>query len=167
MEYTTGNWKVNDLIDHANDTEATMNVARMTFNKDYARTSQTSTETDVVNTTSNLVGDVENVRFAYSKVNDIYDQSSVDPGNQLDNHRGVQIMVEAKTQLMATNSVSGKECILPMKSRIVVRVPAASLITQEAVAYAVNRAIAAAYGSEDSIAKNLMSMARGALDPTE
>lgn len=165
MQYSTGNWTVSSLVTDSNTETKNVAVPNLSWS-DYARTQDEPNEAIVANTTGLGINPPETVRFAYSKVTNVYSKTNIDAASRAPVQSGVQVMTEIKLNLRATNTVSGQEIELPFTGRLVLVIPHYMAVTEEAVDYALKRTIAAQFGDDGSTtAARILELARGSLLP--
>jgi hypothetical protein len=165
--YTTGNWTVSEMITPASSTAITPSVATVT-RAEYSTKSNDGKEAVLVNNTGSGLVVPESLRFGASSVKDVYAGSGVAAASQFPAKGGVRVLQEIRTNLFATNTVSGEEKIIPQRAWLVYETPTAAPVTGDAIEYTMKRLLGAAIMgvSGHTFADRVLALVRGDLDPS-
>lgn len=170
MQYTQGNWTVQDSVSGTSN-EAFQIQVNPGVRVHYARKGGNDGELVLTNITgSGLLAAPETVRYGKSAVADIYKGTDIPTGAQLPTKEGMRLLVEVKENLTASNSVSGTEVELPLKAWMVVQVPKSNIINGNAIHYAIQRLLSAICmgGDEEwDAVQRFFNIAHGDLDPSD
>lgn len=164
--YTTGNWTVSDLVTDSILTPKNVSVPDLDYDSDYAKTMDEPDEARISNITSPDLSVHETIRFARSKVTNVYQNVDlVDASNVSPNKTGVQVMIELTVIYRAINSVTGEERDIPTKGRIVLRIPSVSYVTDAIIMDLFVRTVGAATKTGSTDQTRLVELVRGSLLP--
>lgn len=165
LSYTTGNWAVSSLITDTIAVAKNISVVDLDYANDFAKTKDEPTEAIIANTTASTIVTPEKIRYGSTPVSNIYTGAGIESSSQIATKGGVQVLVEVRFNLTATNSVSGAEVLLPVTSRLVLKVPTAPCITDAAVLYALKRVITASFATGNVADVRILDLVRGSLIP--
>lgn len=167
MNYTIGNWTVASQTTDTISTAKTPSIVDLDYASDFTLASEKPTEVQLANITGLALTPVETLRYARSKVDDVYAMlnTGIDDAHKANAKSGTSLLTELTLQLKATNSVSGEEILLPMRGRIVLVAPTVSFVGPDALKYLLLRTISAGFGTGEVIGTQAVNMARGDLDP--
>jgi hypothetical protein len=165
MNYTIGNWTVESVVTDSISATKNVAIADLDFAKDFARSVSSDTEATMVNTTGASVTSPEVLRYARSRVQNVYNGMDIPAINMFANKGGYRTLAEVKFCLKAVNSVSGQEVLLPFKGWTCLVIPDAAPVTEAAVDYALKRTIAAAFDTGSVNGDRITEAVRGALIP--
>lgn len=164
--YTSGNWSVSDLTTDTVTTPKNISVPDLSYSVDYAKTMDEPDEAKIANITSPDLAVHETIRFARSKVTNVYqNETLVDASNVSPNKTGVQVMVELSIIYRAVNSVTGEERDIPTKGRIVLRIPSVSYVTDAIILDLFQRTVSAATKTGATNQSRIVELVRGSLLP--
>lgn len=165
--YTKGNWTVDEMITPASSTAITPSVATLT-RAEYSAKKSGNGEAVLVNNTGNGLITPEAVRFGATPVANVYNGSEVPAGMQFPMKNGIRLLQEIRTNLQATNSVSGETRVVPLRAWVVCETIQNEVVTSAAIEYLMKRLIGLMIMGVDghTFADRILSMARGDLDPS-
>lgn len=163
--YTAGDWTVSKQ--YVDSVAATKNIAipDLSFASDYVIVSDEPNEVVIANKTGADLISHETIRFARSEVANIYQGVQTDSALVLPYKKGVQVMAEIQTSYKAVNGTSKAEYDVPVKGRIVLRVPTFGAVTDDMVADLVVRTISAAYATGSVNISRVTDLILGKLKP--
>lgn len=161
--YTSGDWTVSDQYTDAVATPKNISVPDLSYSADYVCTKDEAQEAIFVNTTSTDVRSHESIRFAASRVSNVY--QGIEVASQAPTKQGQQVMAEVIILYKAVNSVTGEEYEIPFKGRIVLRVPTQSYVTADLVQDGLNRTISAIFATGGVDETRAVNMIKGILKP--
>lgn len=159
--YTSGDWSVSDQYTDTVATPKDISVPDLDFANDFALTKDEATEAVYTNITADDVRSHESIRFACSPIANIYQGFSVQSPSSIKN--GVQVMAELSSLYKAVNSVSGVENEIPVKGRIVLRIPTHSFVTSDLVADALFRVISSIFSTGAVSEARALDLVKGIL----
>jgi len=134
------------------------------YSADFAKKTADASSVIITNLTSPL-DRIETIRYAVSKVSNIYSGSGVEPGYYSLAKTGASVLVQDNTVL--SNVVDGVRVDYPITAHLVLRVPLADIITGDILDKVLKRLIGACYDqSGSSPGPRLNKLVRGALVPT-
>lgn len=137
------------------------------FDSDFRVKSETVDEVRIVNTTS-PIDRPETIRFAYSEIKDVYNNTSIDSSVYAASRKGVQILAQINEVFSLTDSVDASYRVdLPVSAHIVIRVPACEYISSSDILDLVKRLNGALYDQQTVNSDRLQALLRGSLKPTE
>lgn len=165
MNYSYGDWDVKTLTVDTITTPKTLTFTDLDYAHDYAVKSTDASEGKLVNVTGSALYTPEELRFAKTNVSNIYRNTEVQTLYQADVKTGVRTLSEVKLLMKATNNVSGKETLLPLKGWMCLEIPMADVITNEAVDYLRNRVVSVTTDTGSVNSAREQEIARGALMP--
>lgn len=141
-----------------------LQVVGINFKEDFSVKSSSPSEEIVVNTTSPL-DRVEAMTTAYTNIQNIYQNTSIDPKVYAPSKRGAQIMFKAQHTLSVTDDVDPSYRIdLPLQSHLVFRFPASEHITHGVLEMSLMRLLNSIYlTGEDGALGRLEAVMRGAV----
>lgn len=153
-----------------NDTAVTPAVSNITpsslnYAKDFAKRESGNGSVTIVNTTG-PADRTETIRYAVSKVSNIYSGTSVDPSAFALSKRGASVLVQVNDVITVTDSTTNYRYDLPISAHLVVKTSLDEVITSEVLTSIVQRLIGAAYEqSGSSVGERLAKLIRGAVVP--
>lgn len=165
LNYTTGNWTVTSLTTDTVATAKTISIPDLSYSHDYAKTEDEPSEAKLANTTGTSLNVAERLRYARQDVKNVYASTDVGAANQMPVKTGVRTLAEANILVSATNAVSGAEYYVPLRAWVCVQVPTASFMKDDAVAYALGRALAANFDTGKTDESRQSEIIRGSLIP--
>lgn len=166
MNYVIGDWAVKSLTTDTIATAKNISVTDLKYSTDFKRTVDEPAEAKVVNITSANILSPEELRFGRKTIKNVYLNSNIDVSAQLPEKQGVQVMAELKFHLQATNSVSGLEADLPFTVRTVLYTPASSVVTSDAIKYALLRGVASCFATGSTNETRFVELIKGSLLPS-
>lgn len=138
----------------------------LNFAADFAKREGGNGDITIVNTTG-PADRTETVRYAVSKVNNIYSGTSVDPSAFALSKRGASVLVQVNDIITVTDSTTGYRYDLPISAHMVVKTSLDEVITSDVLTAIVKRLLGAAYEqSGTSVGDRLAKLIRGAVTPT-
>lgn len=145
--------------------------AILNFSADFAQKENTSksssSELILTNITSPL-DRAENIRYAYSTVNNVYSNTSIDAKVQSPNRKGVQLLAQVTDVATVTDSDDASYRVdLPISTHIVIKVPADALITGDIVQAHLGRVVSALFETGSTATTRIQKLLRGALEPAD
>lgn len=152
------------------DTAVTPAVGKITpdslnFAADFAKREGGNGSVTIVNTTG-PADRTETVRYAVSKVSNIYSGTSVDPSAFALSKRGASVLVQVNDIITVTDSTTSYRYDLPISAHMVVKTSLDEVITSDVLTSIVQRLIGAAYEqSGNSVGDRLAKLIRGAVVP--
>jgi hypothetical protein len=166
LDYTVGNWTV---ASHEVDTilqPKTVQIPDLDFAHDYSVMSNGATETRLLNASGTSLEPTEKLRYAREHVKDIYRSTDIDGAYRLPSPAGVRVLMEVQTILSVTNSVTGQELLVPVRSWKCLETSVHPAITGQALLWQNCRQDALSYGTNQTNPDMLVKLFRGDLDPT-
>lgn len=138
--------------------------ATINYSADFAKKISDASSVVITNLTSPL-DRPETIRYAVSRVNNVYAGTGIEPSFHAPAKSGVSILVQDNVVL---SDVIGESRVdLPMSTHIVIKVPYNELITDSVLLTLLSRIVGCCYDqSGASAAPRLSRLARGALLPT-
>lgn len=160
----TVKWNVIDTPLAGSTVVGKIQPTTLNFSKDFAKKGGKDGEAIITNLTSPLDCS-ETVRFAYSKVNNIYAQTGIDPNVYAASRLGFSVLSQLNTTLTSTTE-SGHRIDLPLTAHLVLRGPASEDITGTIIASMISRLIGTLFeeGAATPDAR-INSLIRGAVLP--
>lgn len=166
LSYTTGNWNVTDMIIDTIQTPKNVSVPDVDWSNDFVVAKDPDgSECVLKNITGSGLVSPESVRFGRSAIADVYRGTDIPSASRALAKDGVRTLAEVKLNLMATNTVSGDEIILPIKAWMCIDLPTAQPITGQAVDYALKRAVGILFKTGSVTNALELGLARGDLNP--
>lgn len=166
MEYTSGQWTVKSLTTDKVSASKSLSLPDLSYGDDFAVRQDSPGEAAIVNTTAAALCPTEKIRFACTRVENIYKNSEIDANYYGPVKGGVQVMVEVTDNYQAVNTGSGQEIFLPAIGRFVFRVPSASMVTSKLVEEIFKRTISACLATGLTDMTRLEELLRSALVPS-
>lgn len=166
LSYTIGNWAV---ASHEVDTIAqpkSISVADLDYAHDFSVVTDTTSESLLLNTSGTSLEPVEKLRYAKERVNNIYRNLDTLKAAQLPSPIGARVLAEDTILLSLTNSVSGEELVAPVRVWTCIESSTASMITGDALLWALLRHVGQLFQSGAADNSMLVSLFRGDLNPT-
>lgn len=164
--YTIGNWTVSDQYTDTVAATKNLTVPDLSYAVDFKKTTVTEDEAVISNITGADLSPHEIIRYGKSSVSNIYQGVDlVDSGSVAPVKRGVQVLVELTTVYHIANSITGDEYDLPVKGRIVLRLPSMSCVTNALVLDVLQRTCGAALDTGSTGANRIVELARGSILP--
>lgn len=160
----TVKWNVIDTPLAGSTVVGKIQPATLNFSKDFAKKGGKDGEAIITNLTSPLDCS-ETIRFAYSKVNNIYAQTGIDPNVYAASRLGFSVLSQLNTTLTSTTE-SGHRVDLPLIAHLVLRGPASEDITGAIIANMIYRLVGTLFeeGAATPDAR-INSLIRGAVLP--
>lgn len=153
------------------DTAVTPSVGSFTPNSlnyaaDFAKRSGTGGDITIVNTTG-PADRSETIRYAVSKISNVYSGTSVDPSAFALSKRGASVLVQVNDIITVTDSTTNYRYDLPISAHLVVKTSLDEVITSEVLTAIVARLVGATYEqSGTSVGERLSKLIRGAVTPS-
>jgi hypothetical protein len=166
MSYVIGNWTVESLTADSISTPKSLSITDLSYATDYTATEKGPNEVKLANTTGGSLVSPEQLRYARSRVSNIYANVDVPETMKCNVRTGVRTLHEVKYLMKATNSVSGQEILLPLRGWICLEVPTVDFITPAAIESLLKRTVATAFATGSVDGALVTDVARGDLDPT-
>jgi hypothetical protein len=149
-----------------NETSLVTSAVGFDFDADFRVKSNTPGEAKLVNTTT-PIDRPEFMRFAYSEIKDIYNNTDIDDSVKAISHKGVQILVQLTDVWSLTDDTDASYRVdLPVSAHLVIKVPACEYISSADVLSLANRMNGGLYDSQTMDSSRLQSLLRGALVPS-
>lgn len=165
MQYTIGDWTVSSLTTDTVTTTKNITVPDLDYKADYSISKDSPEEAILINTTGASLTSPESIRYANTKISNVYVGSEIPTIQQHPIKGGVRTLCELRTTLSATNSVSGLEVELPLKGWVCLQVPTVNLVTKQAVEYLLCRALSTAFNTGATDGTREVEVARRDLIP--
>lgn len=138
----------------------------LNFAADFAKREGGNGDVTIVNTTG-PADRTETVRYAVTRVNNIYSGTSVDPSAFALSKRGASVLVQVNDIITVTDSTTGYRYDLPISAHLVVKTSLDEVITSDVLTAIVERLIGAAHEqSGQSVGDRLSKLIRGAVIPS-
>lgn len=163
--YTTGDWTVSKQYADTVTTKKNLAIPDLSFATDYIVVTDEPNEAVIANKTGSDLVPHETIRLARSEVANIYQGVSTDSAMMLPYKKGVQVMAEVQTSYKAVNGTSKAEYDIPLKGRLVLRLPTFSAVTDEMVADFIVRVISSAFATTKVDVSRITELVRGKLKP--
>lgn len=142
VHYTAGNFTVDSqYVDSKAAIAITRPVPDIDWSADFSQKSINKDQCELVNRTGASLAPCETVTVARTEISDIYKNTSVDAAHRLADTRGVRVMIQARDEYKAVNSLNGEEYSLPARAWICVETPVAPLVQQDIPLDIVNRVL--------------------------
>lgn len=165
MNYTIGNWTVESQTADSISTAKNMSIPDLDYGKDFAVTTNVPAEAVLANLTGPSVLSPEQVRYAITKIQNVYQNTQIPAIAQHKIKSGVRTLSELKLNLKAVNSVSGEEIEIPLKGWLCLAIPNASIVTKQAIDYLLARTVGSALDTGSVDSSREVSIARNDLVP--
>lgn len=137
----------------------------LNYTKDFAKREGGNGDITVVNTTG-PADRTETVRYAVTRINNVYSGTSVDPSAFALSKRGASVLVQVNDIITVTDSATNYRYDLPISAHMVVKTSLDEVITSEVLTAIVQRLIGAAYEqSGKTVGDRLSKLIRGAVTP--
>lgn len=166
QSYTIGSWTVSSLYHDSLQDSKSLDLPDLSYSTDFSKSVDEPSEAKIDNVTSTELTSPEQIRYATSKVSNIYNDTSTPAVSKMPNAAGVQNLVEINEVYRAVNSATGQEVDLPCKGRIVLRFPNNSVVTQALIQDLLVRTISAAFATGSVDASREVQIARGIVVPS-
>lgn len=122
-------------------------------------------EAKIVNMTT-PIDRPEALRFAYSEVSDVYNNTSIDPSVYASSRKGVQLLVQLTDVYSLTDDVDPEYRVdLPVSAHLVIKVPACEYISDSDILDLTNRLIGGLYDGQVVNSTRIQALLRGSLVP--
>lgn len=170
LNYQVGNWTIVSTEADTISTAKTVSVADLKYATDFSvKSGGNSTDTRIVNTTTDGLVINEEIAYGRQDISDIYKTSrfSCPTVSKIPVIEGSRIRIRVDELLKATNSVTGQECVIPCAAWLNLDLPKSNLANADLVDWLFKRLIASALDTGKTDASLLVKMARGDLDPTK
>lgn len=168
INYTNGNWTVSDNHTDTVTAAKTISIPDLSYDADFEKIKDSDGEVILANTTSTDLNIYETVRFAKSKVSNVYQGfDNIGNLNTSAKKSGVQAMVELKTVQTAINSVTGVEEHEPLMGRVVIRASSNSRLTAASIKEVMLRTFAACFATGSANEARMVDLLRGIVDPQD
>lgn len=164
--YTNGNYTISDKVTDTIATKKDISVVDLDWANDFDLVQSNNNTAVYQNITGAGIQPPECVKFAVTDIADCYANLNglVLPNNKAASTKAVQVMVEVTALYKAENSVSGEVIDLPLKGRVVLRIPTLDIIEQSLIEDFVERVISAAYATGGTNTDRIVSIARGSVE---
>lgn len=162
--YTNGNFTISDKItDTLAATPKNISVPDLDFSNDFDLVSGNNNTAVYQNITGAGIQAPECIKYAVTDIADCYANLNglVLPNSKAASTKAVQVMVEVTALYKAENSVSGEVLDIPLKGRLVLRIPTLDIVEQSMIEDFVGRVISAAYATGGTNSDRIVSIARG------
>lgn len=160
---STSSWNYTDTAATA---VATLQPATLDYDVDFAKKDSKAENTLIITNTTSPLDRPENIRYAVSRVNNIYSGSGLEAGFQAPNRAGVSVLVQDTTVLTVVDD-AGNRYDYPFSAHLVLKVPFSEVVTDTVLNTVLNRLIGACYEkSGTSAGPRISKMIRGALTPS-
>lgn len=163
--YTTGDWTVSKQHIDTLTTKKNIAVPDLSYATDYIIVTDEPNEAVIASKTGSDLVSHETIRFARSEVANVYQGVVTDSAMMLPYKKGVQVMSEVQTSYKAVNGTSKAEYDIPLKGRIVLRLPTFSAVTDEMVTDFIIRVIASVFSTSKTDVSRITELVRGKLKP--
>lgn len=138
----------------------------LNFTADFAKREGSNGDITIVNTTG-PADRTETVRYAVTRINNVYSGTSVDPSAFALSKRGASVLVQVNDIITVTDSATNYRYDLPISAHMVVKTSLDEVITSDVLTAIVQRLIGAAYEqSGASVGQRLSKLIRGAATPS-
>jgi hypothetical protein len=174
--YTTGNWTIEELYVDSISTPKTMSLPDLDWAHDWHQASKPTGRSVASNaaeayfgdSTGPTVDDVEHLTVSHRPVKNVYDDLPIpiDVSNQYAQKTGRAVYRSFTTIYKATNSVSGQEVYIPLRSSRTYTIPAMPLVTPDLVTSFLKRSISSELATGSTDGTLLLAELRRDLDPT-
>lgn len=143
-------------------TAPSLPIPVLNYDTDFRLKSGSANEVIMVNTTTSLDAD-ETIRLSVADISDIYKNSGITVDLMSDTKQGYSLLLQV-TQIVKVNDSANPnyETHLPLSVHMVIKLPKAEAITNDAIVKLVSRVIAPLY---DRGVPKALSMLKGAISP--
>lgn len=148
-------------------TSLTLSRGLLNFKEDFSPINVKNGEATITNVTSPQ-DRPEKIRFAFSKIDNVYKGSGISTSVQAPSVRGTNLLVQLTEVASITDNTDASYRVdVPISAHIVLKVPAVEQITEEHVIAVVGRLVSGLFetGKSDSI--RLSRLVRGSLLPAD
>lgn len=144
---------------------AALQPESLNYGADFVKRETSPNSASLVNVTSPLDRQ-ETVRFAWSKVDNVYKGSGIDSSAFSQNRSGVSILAQLNTILSMTDDTTKRRIDLPLSGHFVFKIPNNEAITADVLQKFAARLVALLYEQSGADAgTRLNNLARGAVLP--
>lgn len=148
-------------------TELSFDRGLLNYKSDFRATTETPGEVILTNITS-PIDRPENMRVAYSLLQDVYKGSGIDPKVQSPLRRGVSLLVQLTEVATVTDTVDLTYRVdLPISAHLVLKIPANADLTDAHVQTVVGRLVSGLYETGSLSTDRIKALLRGSLEPTD
>lgn len=172
MAITNGNWSV--VPNYTDTITSTKNLPLpdLDYAVDYSVRNQKNGETVIINKTGASVAPIEMIRYAQSRVANVYESGlirdlNIAPSAQSNCAEGIKVYSEIATTFKATNTVSGEEITLPFRVSVAAVTPSTDIVPSAAYVQAVIRGLSTMFGTGEVDGTLAKSLARGDTNPVD
>lgn len=138
----------------------------LNYAADFAKREGAASDITLVNTTG-PADRTETVRYAVTKINNIYSGTSVDPSAFALSKRGASVLVQVNDIITVTDSTTNYRYDLPISAHMVVKTSLDEVITDDVLTAIVQRLIGATYEqSGRNVGERISKLIRGAVVPS-
>lgn len=137
------------------------------FGADWRVRSDEPGEVIITNLTS-PIDRPEKFRFAMNDIKDIYRNTGIDPTLYVSSRRGASVLCQLiDTWTVIDSADPSYEQVLPVEGHIVLKIPAAEIITADMIVTFVGRLISGLFATGSMTSDRLKAMFRGSLLPPD
>lgn len=162
VSYTQGNWTVTSKVPDSTQTALTITAPQLDPSC-YAISMDEPDDVRYNDVTSSGLASSETLRYGRSDIKDVYSTDTTPSEFQMSGKAGEQALVELTTHYHATNSVSGAEVDIPLKTWVVVKCPTNELVTSKLVNDAMLKLIGMLFSNDGTTLDRLTDIIRGKL----
>lgn len=163
MSYTV-TWDIGDV---AAPTPAPTDLGPWAYwyARDYAKKETKADSTVLINSKAPL-GKPETLRFAYSRVANVYTGTGLDPSVYAQNKTGASVLLQTNVNIDVKDDVTGSTVTLPLSAHLVLKVPNHEAVNEEVLKVLLQRVLGLCYEqSGTSPGPRLAALIRGACTP--
>lgn len=160
VNYTQGNWTVTSKVPDSTKTAIDVKLPRLDTST-YAIVTDEPNDVRYEDTNSSGLASCEQLRFGRTDIKDVYSTDTTPFEYQMTGRAGEQALVELTTHYHATNSVSGAEVDVPIKTWLVIKCPTSELVTANVVEDAVFKLMGTLFGDSGTTVSRLTDIIRG------
>lgn len=148
-------------------TALTLSRGLLNFKADFSPVNLKNGEATVTNVTSPQ-DRPEKIRFAFSKIDNVYKGSGISSSVQAPSVRGTNLLVQLTEVASITDTTDASYRVdVPISAHIVLKVPAIEQITEDQIVAVVGRLISGLFETGKSDSTRLARLIRGSLLPAD
>jgi len=146
----------------------TLNLVRANTNygADWVEKERKSGESKIVNTNSSN-DRPEQIRIAYSSVNDVYKNSGIDPAHYAPSKKGFSLVSQITEVGRVTESTTGESYDIPFSAHLVIKAANDELVTAAVIETLLKRLLSSLYLDNEYGTDRLAQLMKGAVTPPE
>lgn len=145
----------------------TIQPASLSFDTDFAKKEASDANSCIITNVTSPYDRPETIRYAISRISNIYSGSGLEAGYQAPNRAGTSLLIQDVTILTSEDAATGIRVDYPFSAHLVLKIPYSAVVTDAVLNTVLARLLGACFEKSGSTpGPRLSKLIRGALIPS-